>query len=275
MTTRWRGFGFFLFVCVASAHGACDPKPTPTEPARARSPEAPQAAPGEGQPQTTQPLAHALPPQPHPPATPASIARKSYVIAALGDSITDSRSGGGGYLKQLQAACPQSVILNFGKGGDMTNQMLRRLKADILPMVGQKNIDTLIVYGGVNDLYSDLTAGRTNSVIERDLSTMYMLARAAGLRVVAVTVSPWSGFSKYWNPRRGENTRLLNSWILGQVADGTISQVVDSFALLSCGNPDELCPDYQGRWRDGLHPGPLGHAKLGEKVVQVGFEDCR
>lgn len=200
--------------------------------------------------------------------------RRAYVVAALGDSITDARSGGGGFLKVLRKACPESQFLNFGKGGDMTNQMRRRFEQEIIPRVGVDSINTLLVYGGVNDLYSDLTAGRTNDRIEADLSSIYRTAQDNGLLVIAVTVSPWGGFTKYYNSRRGENTRLLNSWILGQVTHGPVDRAVDSFAPLSCGDPDVLCPAYEANGHDGLHPGVKGHEILGQKLLEEAFPDC-
>ncbi len=206
-------------------------------------------------------------------AEPAPPKRK-YVVAALGDSITDAKGGGGGYLNVLREACPKSQFVNFGKGGDMTNQMRRRFEHDIVPQIPIQRFDTLLVYGGVNDLYSDLTANRKNEKIEEDLTKIYQLAQAKGLEVVAVTVSPWGGFSKYYNARRGTNTKLLNSWILGQAATGMVDHAVDSFAPLSCGDPDVLCPDYETRFHDGIHLGEKGHAVLGNKLLGEAFADC-
>jgi lysophospholipase L1-like esterase len=199
---------------------------------------------------------------------------RRYVVAALGDSITDQRSGGGGYLKELRKACPGSEFLDFGKGGDMTNQMRRRWEQDILPQVGSLGLTTLLVYGGVNDLYSDLTAHRINTRIEEDLTKIYSGAHKAGLKVVAVTVSPWGGFTKYFNPRRGQNTLLLNAWILGQVADGLVDHAVDSHTPLSCGDPTKLCPDYEFPSKDGLHPAKEGHQILAKKLHTEVFSDC-
>lgn len=232
-----------------------EPAPTPTAP----PPTTPTAAP----PQRS--VAPEPPPEP---------SKKRYVVAVLGDSITDAKSGGGGYLKVLREACPESQFINFGRGGDMINQMRRRFEQDIVPQIPTLKLDTLLVYGGVNDLYSDLTANRKNDKIEEDLTKIYQLAKAKGLAVVAVTVSPWGGFTKYWNPRRGTNTKLLNSWILGQVATGLVDRAVDSFAPLSCGNPDVLCPRYETRSHDGIHLGEKGHAVLGEKLVSAAFSDC-
>jgi lysophospholipase L1-like esterase len=200
--------------------------------------------------------------------------QRRYVVAALGDSITDAHSGGGGYLKELERACPESVFHNFGKGGDMTNQMRRRWVLTIQSQAKSLGLTTLLVYGGVNDLYSDQSANRKNARIEEDLSEIYNSARKLGLEVIAVTVSPWGGFSKYFNPRRGDNTLLLNSWIMGQVGSGLVDKAIDSYSLLSCGDRTRLCPDYQSRFQDGLHPGAKGHKLLGKKLLEEAFFDC-
>lgn len=157
----------------------------------------------------------------------------------------------------------------------MTNQMRRRLTTDLLPEIAPLNLDTLIVFGGVNDLYSDQTAGRTTARIEADLSAIYAAGRAQSLRVVAVTVAPWGGFRAYFTPRRGENTRALNGWILSRKATGEVGAVVDAYALLSCGTPERLCPDYEQPRPDGLHPGPRGHEVLGEALFDEAFADCQ
>ncbi len=200
---------------------------------------------------------------------------KRYVVAALGDSITDRRSRGGGYLDVVAAQCPESVFDNYGKGGDMVNQMRARLERDILPRARARGYTHLLVFGGVNDLYSDLTAGRTNDRIERDLSAIYARAAAHGMSVIAITVAPWGGFTRYFDARRGENTRLLNDWIAARAAEGVVEKVVDAYALLSCGDPELLCPEYEPPFRDGLHPGTRGHEALGRALAQTAFADCR
>lgn len=202
----------------------------------------------------------------------ATVPRKRYRVAALGDSITDQSVGGGLYLRELERACPASRFDHFGRGGDMTSQMRRRFERDFLPVAGE--YDTLIVYGGVNDLYSNLTAGRTNSRIEDDLGAIYAQAKERSLRVVAITVSPWGGFRKYFNSERSQNTRLLNAWILGSPARGETDVVIDSYPLLSCGDPERLCPAYESQGKDGLHPGPAGHAILAKALLARAFADC-
>ena len=217
---------------------------------------------------------------PSAPAPPAARPQRAYRIAAIGDSLTDSKSHGGKYLAYLASKCPHSQIDNYGKGADMVNQMRRRFSSTVLAPSPDPNGPTprythVIIFGGVNDLYSDRTAGRTPPKISKDLLWMYTQAHEQGMQVVALTVAPWGGFRKYYNYRRGQNTIKLNRWIKGQFDAGTADYVVDAYALLSCGRPEYLCPDYAKPFRDGIHFGPAGHEKLGQAIHEQVFSDCR
>ena len=204
----------------------------------------------------------------------ATVPRRRYVVAAVGDSLTDFRAHGGGYLKLLQERCPESRFDNFGKGGDMVNQMRRRLEKDVL--VGPTTPYThLIVFGGVNDLYSDLTAGRTVAKIARDLSTMYADAHQRGVEVIALTVAPWGGFGRYFTEARGATTLELDRFILDQKKTGAADFVVDTYPLLSCGEPEKLCDAFTAPFHDGLHFGPAAHRKIADALFDAVFSDCR
>jgi lysophospholipase L1-like esterase len=195
-----------------------------------------------------------------------------YVIAAVGDSLTDPRSHGGGYLDYVKARCPGLELDNFGRGGTMVNQMRRHFDEEVAS--SQKPYTHLVVFGGVNDLYSDLTALRTPAKIETDLGYMYGVAKARGMRVIVLTVAPWGGFTRYFNPSRGEATHTLNAWIREQPAAGRVDGVIDAYALLSCGDPDTLCDRFFTPFKDGIHFGPEGHRLLGEALYRAAFSDC-
>jgi lysophospholipase L1-like esterase len=195
------------------------------------------------------------------------------VVAAMGDSLTDARVNGGKYLDVLRRHCPRSRFDNYGKGGEMVNQMRRRFTDDLFAP-GKPAYTHVIVFGGVNDLYSDLTAGRTPALIERDLTAMYETARRHGAKVVAITVTPWGGFTRYFNESRLATTLETNRWILAQRVAGTIDAAVDAYPLLSCGDPTSLCPRYAAPFHDGLHFGPEGHEKLGEQLFAQVFASC-
>ena len=200
--------------------------------------------------------------------------RRAYAVAALGDSLTDFRSHGGGYLRYLKERCPESRFDSYGKGGDMVNQMRRRFGKDLL---GRPDLayDHLVVFGGVNDLYSDLTALRTVPKIEADLVAIYAAARERGMKVVAVTVTPWGGFSRYYTEARGRTTLELNRWIMERRGAGVVDFAVDAYPLLSCGSPELLCDRLAEPFHDGLHFGPEGHKKLGAALFDAVFSDCR
>jgi lysophospholipase L1-like esterase len=210
-----------------------------------------------------------------PPTSPAK--KKRYRVAAVGDSLTDERVRGGKYLEVLRTHCPSSQFDNYGIGGEMVNQMLRRFERDVIAKrfePGNLPYTDVIIFGGVNDLYSNISAGRSNAKIERDLGAMYDKAHAAGIRVVAVTVAPWGGFTRYYNSERAENTRSLNAWIQAQLASGRVDRTIDTYGLLSCGDPEKLCADWTAPFNDGLHFGAPGHERLGLAVLETAFADC-
>lgn len=200
-------------------------------------------------------------------------AKTPVVVAAMGDSLTDVRTGGGKYLDLLRKRCPQSRFDSYGKGGEMVNQMRHRFADDVFGP-GKPPYTHVIVFGGVNDLYSDLTAGRTPALIERDLTAMYESAHQHGAKVVAITVAPWGGFTRYFNQSRLATTLEVNRWILGQSRSGAIEAAVDSYPLLSCGDPTRLCDRFVAPFKDGLHFGPEGHEKLGEALFAQVFSSC-
>ena len=200
-------------------------------------------------------------------------AKAPVVVAAMGDSLSDPRVGGGKYLDVLRKRCPQSRFDSYGKGGEMVNQMRHRFTDEIFAP-GKPAYTHVIVFGGVNDLYSDLTAGRTPALIERDLGAMYDSAHKHGAKVVAITVTPWGGFTRYFNASRLATTLELNRWILSQRDTGAIESAVDAYPLLSCGDPTRLCDRWVAPFKDGLHFGAEGHQKLGEELFAQVFSGC-
>jgi lysophospholipase L1-like esterase len=203
-------------------------------------------------------------------------AARVYRVAAIGDSLTDPKARGGLYLRYLKERCPESRFDSFGRGGDMVNQMRRRFERDVYggaPAGGEPPYTHVIVFGGVNDVYSDLTAKRTVEKITTDLAAMYAAARAHGARAVGVTITPWGGFKRYFNATRAANTAELNRWILAQPAAGTSDHAVDAYPLLACGN--RICDELAEPFRDGLHFGPAGHRRIAEALHAGVFRDCK
>jgi lysophospholipase L1-like esterase len=155
----------------------------------------------------------------------------------------------------------------------MVSQMRARFDGDIFA-AGKPAYTHVIVFGGVNDLYSDLTAGRTPAKIEGDLAQMYEQAHRHGAKVVAMTVAPWGGFRGYFNASRSAATLEVNRWIFAQRDVGRVDAVVDAYGLLSCGEPTMLCAKYVPSHKDGLHFGPEGHRRVFEALFDQVFAGC-
>lgn len=202
-----------------------------------------------------------------------SPARPITRVLILGDSLSDEKVGGGGYVKLLRERCPGVVFENRSRGGFMVNQMRKRLETEVLPE-GQ-SYSHAIVFGGVNDLYSDQTANRSLARIEGDLTRIYVALKARQVDVITITVTPWGGFKRWYTAERGQNTLTLNRWIADQAAQAVTSKSLDAYPLLSCGNSELLCPELAAPFKDGLHFGKLGQKKLGEALYGLAFTGCR
>jgi lysophospholipase L1-like esterase len=194
-------------------------------------------------------------------------------VLVLGDSLSDEKVGGGGFVQLLRESCPGVVFDNRAKGGFMVNQIRKRLETEVLPEGSAYS--HAIVFGGVNDLYSDETANRTLPRIESDLTRIYGALKQRGVDVIAITVTPWGGFKRWYTPARGQNTLTLNRWIVDQAAAGAIAGALDAYPLLSCGDPERLCPTLATPFKDGLHFGKPGQRKLGEALRSLAFPDCK
>jgi GDSL-like Lipase/Acylhydrolase family len=208
---------------------------------------------------------------------------KKYAVAAIGDSLTDPRSGGGKYLKTLRKLCPQSRFDAYGIGGQRTDHMRWRIKSDLFgpstPWMKKPDHYThVIIFGGINDLSGvspfDSHYERAVERIEGNLAYMYRVAKAGGVSVIALTISPW-GRLRGVRDRRTDATDSLNEWISDQEKHGVVEHAVDLFPLLSCGDPYMLCAKYRRYPDDFIHWNETGHQLVGEAVARGAFSDCR
>lgn len=212
------------------------------------------------------------------PTSAAPPAARRYVVAAIGDSLTDPRAGGAKYLRELARRCPESRFDAYGIGGQRTEHMRWRFAQDVLSRGTQwrprPSYTHVIVLGGVNDLASLSLSGSRIQRIQANLGHMYAAAKARGVAVVALTVPPW-GKLRGVNDRRVEATERLNSWILEQEHSGEVSRAIDLGPLLSCGDPQVLCPSYRRFPTDWIHWGATGHEVVAAALHREVFSDCK
>jgi lysophospholipase L1-like esterase len=195
----------------------------------------------------------------------------SLVFAALGDSLTRGfvpydpfRPMGPGipytsYLDNIviTALSRQGVedvsvqFLNFGLNGDSTRGMLRRLGSRVALL----QPDYVIVWGGINDLYS----GSPPENIMDNLEALYVKSSEIGLKPIACTLTSVTDFEAVI-----PSIMALNGLIIDYCSENAI-QVADLFSATS---------DSEGRLlerfsSDGVHLTAAGN----ERVAQAIHED--
>lgn len=200
---------------------------------------------------------------------PATVPKRRYSVAAIGDSLTDPKSGGGHYLTYLAERCKQSRFDSYGKGGNMVSQMRRRFARDVLGEGGEKRpaYTHLIVLGGIADIGSSETANRTVEKIQEDLSAMYRMASDKGMKVIALTIPPWGAWPTY-NDDRHAMMLAMNTWIRSPPAH--VAHATDVFPKLVC-EGRKLCPQYAS---DKIHWNQKGHEVVGSLLLSEVFADC-
>ncbi len=197
--------------------------------------------------------------------------KRRYTVAAIGDSLSDPKAHGGGYLTYLATHCKKSRFDTHGRGGNMVSQMKTRLVRDVF---GEGEDDALrptyshlIVLGGIADVGSNETANRTVEKIQRDLLAMYRVAHDKGVTVVALTIPPWGAYYTY-NDERHQMMLSMNTWL--RAGPEHVSHVVDIFPKLVC-EERELCTKYAS---DKIHWNRAAHDLVGELLLKQVFADC-
>ncbi len=176
-------------------------------------------------------------------------------VLAIGDSNTEYPSSYADYLKK---GCSNLTIEKrgyFGKSADFIYDTIkdRNLRAE--------GFTDIIVWAGVNNI----TGARS------ELKKIYDKARANGLRVIAITITPWEDYgswSKVTNP--ATVTQDVNTWIKSfSGSDGYV--VVDVYKTFeNPNNFDALNPELA---RDKIHLNAKGQGILADIVAKQAFSD--
>ena len=195
----------------------------------------------------------------------ATPAKDETRVVFMGDSITD-----GWKLADYFSGKP---YVNRGISGQTTPQMLIRFRPDVIALKPR----VVVILAGTNDL-----AGNTGPMkledIEGNLTSMFELARANGIRVVAASVMPVSDYGKtrdgkpqtQTTRRPPEQIKALNEWIKKYAAANDVtyldyfSAMVDAKGFLK----EELS-------NDGLHPNDKGYvvmAPLAEQAIAAALK---
>ncbi|MGE5570293.1 MAG: GDSL-type esterase/lipase family protein [Rhodospirillales bacterium] len=189
-------------------------------------------------------------------------------VIFLGDSITDGW--------RLNEYFPDRDFVNRGISGQITSQMLARMKADVIDLAPA----AVLVLAGTNDI----ARGIPLTVIQNNLSMIADLAQAHNITPLFASVLPVSDYHKDENPayemtkRRPPATiRALNTWIQNfcrqrkYVYVDYFSALVDEAGFLKA--------DAAG---DGLHPNSTGYRLMApvalaaiDKAVPLSARDSK
>ena len=163
----------------------------------------------------------------------------------LGDSITD--------FWRLNEYFPDRDFVNRGIRGQITGQMLGRLKVDVLDL----KPTAVLVLAGTNDI----ARGIPLAAIENNLAMIAELAQAHHVAPLLASVLPVSDYHKAENPawevsrrRPPEAIRALNAWIQSFCRERNYAYV-DYFSVLV----NQAGFLRAGLADNGLHPNSAGY----------------
>jgi lysophospholipase L1-like esterase len=166
-------------------------------------------------------------------------------VVFLGDSITDGW--------RLNEYFPDRDFVNRGISGQITGEMLGRMKADVIDL----KPSYLLVLAGTNDI----ARGVDVKTIQNNLTMIADLADAAGIRPLFASLLPVSDYHQGEDPRYEQTKRRppatirqVNTWIEGFCHQrgypyvDYFGQLADNSGLLKEDSAD-----------DGLHPNGKGY----------------
>ncbi len=167
-------------------------------------------------------------------------------VVFLGDSITD-----GWRLNEYYGS--ERDFVNRGIGGQITGEMLGRMKADVIDLKPK----AVLILAGTNDLARGVPA----AAIENNLSTIADLAEAHHITPLFASLLPVSDYHKDANPQYAQTVRRppatileLNNWLKG-LCEQRHFTYVDYYSALA-DKDGFLQADASD---DGLHPNAKGY----------------
>ncbi|MBI4738626.1 DUF2272 domain-containing protein [Candidatus Woesearchaeota archaeon] len=220
-------------------------------------------------------------------AAPAGPTCPAGSIAVVGDSITVGFGGRNTYPAmfedKLKEACPSvkvqsedsdaSTTQGIPKAGQphdkyaYVGKHVPTMKADFDSVLLGSHSD-IVIMGGINDL----AGGAGAQKIQEGLADMYARAKAKGMRVIALTTTPWKGYgtatSVGWTEKKYVEQQELNNWILSKPAN--VDVAVDVFAALDDpANSGAMRPEAGSV--DKIHPGINGLHLIADAIFAAAY----
>ena len=147
---------------------------------------------------------------------------------------------------------PDWVTINKGISAQYTEQMLARFQHDI---IDPGDAAYVIIWGGA----IDVRFGTPEETTKSNLQNMYTMAQNAGIKVVAVTITPQNDLSA---PNKAK-ILSINSWIKNSAIN--VDFIADAYtAVEDPSHPGNILPAYdQG---DHVHFSYLGYSAVASTI---------
>ena len=176
-------------------------------------------------------------------------------VVFMGDSITQGWN--------LAQSFPGKPYINRGISGQTTTQMLLRFRQDVIDLEPK----VVVILGGTNDV-AENTGPISPEQTEGDIESMAQLAKANNIVPVICSILPSNGFG--WHPGMEPAPKIaaINEWLRNYSDEHHYVYVdfYDAMKNAQGGLPPNLS-------RDGVHPGPGGHAVM-NPLVQAGIDEA-
>lgn len=177
----------------------------------------------------------------------------NHKVLALGDSNTEFNPS---YADVLKSSCSQMQLVKEGHSGKNAQFLWELIENRNLQSEGFTDI---IVWAGVNNVNN----------AQEYLEKIYRKANQSGIRVIAVTITPWEGYGN-WSAANQVTTNQIDSWIRGgaggAIGNGVVIDVYDTFE--DPANPDALNPQYA---RDQIHLNAIAQNELAKIIATKAF----
>jgi len=171
-------------------------------------------------------------------------------VAIVGDSV----SAGGGYSNYLTTHLPRYEFQIYGGVGQGTQALFDVLLQDVLP----GNFDEVIIQGGLNDL----SRPDSSSYIIANLERMVRAAKAAGARVILLSLTPWH--------QAAQQIKEINKQLRWRAPFWGVDDYVDIWKPLA-DDSGALRSDLVGDLQMRVHPNRAGHDLVGEKILRDAY----
>lgn len=180
-------------------------------------------------------------------------------VVFMGNSITD------GWINSVPEYFAGRAYLDRGISGQTTPQMLIRFRQDVIDLKPK----VVVILAGTNDIAGN-TGPSTLEMIENNLESMAVLAKAAGIQVVLSSVLPV--FDYPWKPglQPAEKIITLNKWIKKYALENDCFYL-DYFPAVA-DDRNGMKAEYS---KDGVHPNAAGYKVMGvlaDKIIAIALQ---